>query len=107
MSIMGGLVGVALDRWFLREERHRRQGNIFYIHTKMMMIDPFGPNPRVFSGSANFSSASVTDNDENMLLLSGEWAAEVTPVRRIGELEFTPGQITETLMRDYEAATKG
>ena len=79
-SIKAGLEGEALDRWFLREERHRRQGNIFYIHTKMMMIDPFGPNPRVFSGSANFSTASVTDNDENMLLLSGDWAAEVTPV---------------------------
>lgn len=29
-------------------------------------------------------------------------AAEVTPVRRIGALEFTPGQVTETLLRDYE-----
>lgn len=29
-------------------------------------------------------------------------AAEVTPVRRIGELEFTPGPVTETLLRDYE-----
>nr|WP_207539249.1 branched-chain amino acid aminotransferase [Sabulicella rubraurantiaca] len=33
-------------------------------------------------------------------------AAEVTPIRRIGEQDFTPGQITETLMRDYEAATR-
>ncbi|MEI6160764.1 MAG: branched-chain amino acid aminotransferase [Roseococcus sp.] len=30
-------------------------------------------------------------------------AAEVTPVRRIGERDFTPGAITETLMKDYEA----
>jgi branched-chain amino acid aminotransferase len=30
-------------------------------------------------------------------------AAEVTPVRTIGALNFTPGQITETLLRDYEA----
>jgi len=29
-------------------------------------------------------------------------AAEVTPVRQIGELIFTPGQVTETLLRDYE-----
>jgi branched-chain amino acid aminotransferase len=29
-------------------------------------------------------------------------AAEVTPVRRIADLEFTPGRITETLLRDYE-----
>jgi branched-chain amino acid aminotransferase len=30
-------------------------------------------------------------------------AAEVTPVRRIGERDFTPGIITETLMKDYDA----
>ena len=29
-------------------------------------------------------------------------AAEVTPVRQIGELQFTPSRITETLLRDYE-----
>ena len=29
-------------------------------------------------------------------------AAEVTPVRRIGAQEFTPGRITETLMKDFE-----
>lgn len=30
-------------------------------------------------------------------------AAEVTPVRQIGELSFTPGPVTERLLRDYEA----
>ena len=30
-------------------------------------------------------------------------AAEVTPVRQIGELSFTPGPITERLLREYEA----
>ena len=30
-------------------------------------------------------------------------AAEVTPVRQIGELHFTPGPITERLLHDYEA----
>jgi branched-chain amino acid aminotransferase len=30
-------------------------------------------------------------------------AAEVTPVRQIGETSYTPGQISETLMRGYEA----
>ncbi len=29
-------------------------------------------------------------------------AAEVTPVRTIGQYEFTPGKITETLLTDYE-----
>ena len=30
-------------------------------------------------------------------------AAEVTPVRQIGEMSFTPGPITERLLREYEA----
>ncbi|MFN6956477.1 MAG: branched-chain amino acid aminotransferase [Acetobacteraceae bacterium] len=33
-------------------------------------------------------------------------AAEVTPVRQIGDLAFTPGRITETLMRDYDALVR-
>lgn len=33
-------------------------------------------------------------------------AAEVTPVRQIGEHQYTPGQITETLLREYEALVR-
>jgi branched-chain amino acid aminotransferase len=33
-------------------------------------------------------------------------AAEVTPVRQIGDLCFTPGAITEALMRDYDALVR-
>lgn len=34
-------------------------------------------------------------------------AAEVTPVGRIGDLTFTPGEITKNLMMDYEALVNG
>jgi branched-chain amino acid aminotransferase len=33
-------------------------------------------------------------------------AAEVTPVRQIGPHEFTPGRITEALLRDYEGLVR-
>jgi branched-chain amino acid aminotransferase len=33
-------------------------------------------------------------------------AAEVTPVRQIGEFSYTPGEITETLMKDYDALVR-
>lgn len=33
-------------------------------------------------------------------------AAEVTPVRAIGEHSYTPGTITETLLKDYEALVR-
>jgi branched-chain amino acid aminotransferase len=33
-------------------------------------------------------------------------AAEVTPVREIGEYKFTPGRVCKTLMEDFEKATR-
>lgn len=45
-----------------------------------MMIDPLSDCARIFSGSANSSEPSVTRNDENMLLFSGEWAQEIAPI---------------------------
>ena len=42
------------------------------IHTKTLIIDPWGNNPAVFIGSANFSGPSCTKNDENMLLIRGD-----------------------------------
>ena len=41
------------------------------IHTKIIIIDPYGDNPKVFFGSANFSKASCSDNDENAMLITG------------------------------------
>jgi hypothetical protein len=42
-----------------------------YIHDKFMLVDPLGDNPVVATGSANFSLASQTTNDENMIVIHG------------------------------------
>jgi phosphatidylserine/phosphatidylglycerophosphate/cardiolipin synthase-like enzyme len=60
-----------LDKWFLKEELYRRSGNIFFIHTKFLLIDPLSDDPLVCTGSANFSDNSLLQNDENMLLIRG------------------------------------
>jgi len=60
-----------LDRWFEEEEHFRKSGNIFFVHTKFLLIDPLSDDPLVCSGSANFSDNSLTQNDENMLLIRG------------------------------------
>ena len=41
------------------------------IHAKTIVVDPWSDNPKVFIGSANFSKASCSDNDENALLITG------------------------------------
>ncbi len=62
-----------LDKWFFKEEhfRPKNSGFVFFVHTKFLLIDPLSDDPLVCSGSANFSSGSLLQNDENMLLVRG------------------------------------
>ncbi len=58
------------DGW-VEETLSGLNSNVRYIHNKFMLIDPLGHDPIVVVGSANFSKASTTDNDENMLVIRG------------------------------------
>ncbi|MBC7781338.1 MAG: hypothetical protein H7125_14685 [Proteobacteria bacterium] len=58
------------DRW-VQEKLTGLNQHVQYIHTKFMLIDPLGRDPIVITGSANFSEASTTANDENMLVIRG------------------------------------
>ena len=67
----------AFDDW-LMERRNPFSENVAYIHTKFMLIDPLGADPWVITGSANFSTDSTNQNDENMLVIRGdERAADI------------------------------
>jgi phosphatidylserine/phosphatidylglycerophosphate/cardiolipin synthase-like enzyme len=55
--------------------------HVSYIHSKFMLIDPLSADPLVVTGSANFSEASVQDNDENMLVIRGS--------RRVADIYLT------------------
>ncbi|WP_261362034.1 phospholipase D-like domain-containing protein [Bremerella sp. TYQ1] len=56
------------DRW-LSEKDSGLNRNVRYIHNKFILIDPLTSSPIVIAGSANFSEASSTKNDENMLIV--------------------------------------
>lgn len=43
-----------------------------YIHDKFMLVDPLGDDPITVTGSANFSAASQSANDENMVVIRGD-----------------------------------
>lgn len=62
-----------VDQWFIDEElvRPTNVGHVFFLHSKFLLIDPLSDDPLVCSGSANFSTNSLTGNDENMLLIRG------------------------------------
>ena len=72
-----------LGRW-VAETTTRELGlnkHVAFIHDKFLLCDPLGPDPVVVSGSANFSRASTTDNDENMIIIRGD--------RRVADIYFT------------------
>ncbi|HUG66581.1 MAG TPA: phospholipase D-like domain-containing protein [Pirellulaceae bacterium] len=67
-AIGSKLTSSKFDRW-LSERDSGLNSNVRYIHNKFMLIDPLTSSPIVIAGSANFSEASCTKNDENMLVV--------------------------------------
>lgn len=62
----------ALDDWFVAEEHFRKKGHVFFVHLKVLIVDPLTDTPLICTGSANFSDPSLRANDENMLLIYGD-----------------------------------
>ncbi|UGY14061.1 phospholipase D-like domain-containing protein [Bradyrhizobium septentrionale] len=69
----------AIDGW-LKEKLSGLNSNVRYVHDKFMLVDPLSDDPIVVAGSANFSDASTTNNDENMIVVRGN--------RRIADIYF-------------------
>jgi len=55
--------------------------HVMYIHSKFLLVDPLGDDPLIVTGSANFSEASTTGNDENMIIIRGN--------KRAADIYFT------------------
>lgn len=60
-----------IDGW-VKEHLSGLNSNVKYVHNKFMLVDPLSDDPIVIAGSANFSAASTTDNDENMIIVVGD-----------------------------------
>lgn len=60
-----------LSRW-AQETLTGFNTHVDYLHTKILLVGVLGSQPTIISGSANFSEASTTSNDENMLIISGD-----------------------------------
>jgi phosphatidylserine/phosphatidylglycerophosphate/cardiolipin synthase-like enzyme len=59
----------SFDRWLA--EMSGLTTNVEWVHTKFMLVDPLSASPTVVTGSANFSEASTSSNNENMLVIRG------------------------------------
>lgn len=76
IAVGSHLTDDVLEEWvaknFAEEELTGTNKHVKYVHTKYMLLDPLDANPIVITGSANFSNASTTNNDENMLVIYGD-----------------------------------
>lgn len=92
--------------------------NVFFnmggeLHTPTPICFLDGITRRTVMGLARQHQIKVVERtiseseirDASEVFLAGT-AAEVTPVREIAGHSFTPGKLTETLMRDYEALVR-
>jgi hypothetical protein len=56
--------------WFVRELRKLPQAQAM-VHSKVVVLDPFGANPVVMTGSHNLGTKASGTNDENFLIIDG------------------------------------
>ncbi len=59
------------DRLMVDESFHHAG---IHVHSKIILADPFGPDPILVTGSANFSTNSTVANDSNVLVFRGDTA---------------------------------
>jgi phosphatidylserine/phosphatidylglycerophosphate/cardiolipin synthase-like enzyme len=79
----GSELHTPLGQWVAETSNIKLELNqwVSYIHLKFILSDPLGADPIIVTGSANFSNASTTENDENMILIRGD--------RRVADIYFT------------------
>jgi len=70
VAIGNRIVTNSFDRWLA--EMPGMGEHVDWVHTKFMLVDPLSESPTIVTGSANFSGASATTNNENMLVIRGD-----------------------------------
>jgi phosphatidylserine/phosphatidylglycerophosphate/cardiolipin synthase-like enzyme len=84
------LSGDPLQQW-ATEGLTGFNNHVRYIHTKIVLVDPLGPDPTILTGSANYSDASTTTNEENTLVIRAgrTRSASKRAVRRVADIYLT------------------
>jgi phosphatidylserine/phosphatidylglycerophosphate/cardiolipin synthase-like enzyme len=84
------LMGDPLQHW-ATERLTGFNTHVRYIHTKIILIDPLGPDPTILTGSANYSNASTATNEEHTLLIRAgrTRSSSRRAVRRVADIYLT------------------
>jgi phosphatidylserine/phosphatidylglycerophosphate/cardiolipin synthase-like enzyme len=69
---VGAYLGEGNWHGWLEEHLTGFNDAVLFVHTKYLLVDPLGEDPIVITGSANFSTNSTQNNDENSLVIRGD-----------------------------------
>jgi phosphatidylserine/phosphatidylglycerophosphate/cardiolipin synthase-like enzyme len=58
----------AATNWFIREMK-KLPGTFAMVHSKVVLVDPFGAHPILLTGSHNLGPKASGTNDENLLII--------------------------------------
>jgi len=78
--ILPAAISTPLASW----QQELRQYSTAMIHSKVVVVDPFGPHPVVITGSHNLGPKASAENDDNLVIvenapgLAAEYAVNVT-----------------------------
>ncbi|HEX4465214.1 MAG TPA: phospholipase D-like domain-containing protein [Solirubrobacterales bacterium] len=61
----------SVDKRFAAWDKEIGRYNIVMVHSKVVLLDPFGEKPVVMTGSHNMGPAASGDNDDNLNLIAG------------------------------------
>jgi phosphatidylserine/phosphatidylglycerophosphate/cardiolipin synthase-like enzyme len=59
----------AVDERFASWEKEIKQYNLVMVHSKVIVVDPFGEKPVVMTGSHNLGPRASKQNDDNLLIV--------------------------------------
>ncbi|TAL40732.1 MAG: hypothetical protein EPN92_14105, partial [Chitinophagaceae bacterium] len=72
IKTQGAILDSHVEQWVEEITSKATTGaSTLYVHNKFFIVDPLSASPVVITGSANFSDESLTNNDENMLVIKG------------------------------------
>jgi phosphatidylserine/phosphatidylglycerophosphate/cardiolipin synthase-like enzyme len=72
VAIGNRIVTNSFDKWVKELGKITKDPHVPWVHTKFMLVDPLGRAPLTITGSANWSPASTSTNNENMLIVNGD-----------------------------------
>ena len=89
--VWGARLTSQLDQW-AAERLTGFNPHVPYVHLKVALIDPLTDHPALLTGSANYSDASTSSNDENTLVLEVDENSPATTadaVKRVSDIYLT------------------